>query len=175
MKNLKLFSFVFCGIALAIVGCSKGSAGPAGPAGPPGPDSVVHSKWITLSMALNVGTANDTFYTQTIVAPAITQKILDSGIVLTYLGFVDNNSITNVAIASPYFFNEIFTPGSISLLSFSNYTGTDYRYVVVPGTVVAGNITSGPAKGLTKQQLKDMSYQAVIKLAGQSADPVNNQ
>jgi hypothetical protein len=169
MKNLKLFSFLFAGIALVYMGCSKGDAGPQGPAGPAGPDSVIHSKWIVLNMQQNVGTSNDTFYTQTINAPAITQRILDSGIVLTYLSIVDTNNVTNVVNASPYFFSEIFTPGAIDLVSFSDYSTFSYRYVVVPGSISSGTMISGPAKGMTKAQLQNMSYQAVQKLLGQSS------
>ena len=175
MKSLKLLSFVFGAVALAIIGCSKGSTGPQGPVGPAGPDSVIHSKWITLSMDLNVTTGGDSIYTQTIAAPAITQKILDSGIVLSYLMFQDNTNATNIVSAAPYFINEFFYPAAIDLVSFNDYSGLGYRYVLVPGTVVTGNVVSGPAKGLTIKQLKDMSYSAVVKLAGESSSGANSQ
>ena len=120
MKKLKLLAVVFAGLAFVLVSCQKGATGPAGAngatgaTGPAGPDSVIHSKWVTLSMSIagtqaNSGGGIDTFYTQTITAPAITQRILDSGLVLTYLSFVDNNGATNVVNAASYFNPEIFS------------------------------------------------------------------
>ena len=175
MKNLKLFSFLFAGIAWLAIGCSKGTTGPQGPVGPAGPDSVVHSNWITLNMTKTVSAPGDTIYSQSLSAPAITQRILDSGIILTYLSFVDNNGVTNVFSASAYFAYEGFSPGAIDLISFNDYSQSQYRYVVVPGTIAGGNIVSGPAKGLTKQQLQHMSYGDVIKMVQLASGQVTSQ
>ena len=164
MKNLKFFSVLFVLVALVAISCSKGTTGPPGPPGPAGPDSVLHSKWIVLAMKQNVGSANDTFYTQNIVAPAITQRILDSGIVLSYLSIVDTANVTIVVNASVYFTSEIFKPQAIELLSLTDYSGFSYRYVVVPGTITSGTVASGPARGLTTQTLRNMSYSALEKL-----------
>jgi hypothetical protein len=172
MKNLKLFTVLFAGVALVVLGCSKGTTGPAGPKGPAGPDSVVHSNWIILAMTRNVTSANDTFYTQTINAPALTQRILDSGIILTYLSDLGNPP--TVVNATTYFSSELFSAGSIDLTSFidGDFSGFGYRYVLVPGSIVTGNVVSGPAKGLTKKQLMTMSYESVEKLIGESPGSV---
>ncbi|MFI5153483.1 MAG: hypothetical protein ACHQET_09130 [Chitinophagales bacterium] len=174
MKNLKLFSLLFGVIAISVIGCSKGSAGPAGPPGAPGAGQVTYSSWITLNMTQNVDANNDTFYTQTIAAPAITQKILDSGIVITYLSIIDNNNVLNVVNASAYFLSEIFTPGQIDLTSLSDFSTFQYRYAVIPGSIQGNKIISGPAAGLTKQQLQTMSYEAVRKMLGLPASTGGN-
>jgi hypothetical protein len=172
MKNLKLLVLLCSMGALAILGCSKGNTGPAGPPGPAGPDSVIHSAWIQLNMS-PVVSGSDTFYYQAIIAPAITQRILDSGIILTYLNVPDVNNNANLVNAAVYL-QEYYAVDTIFLYSFPgggstsgiNFSGLEYRYVVVPGTVSAGHIASGPAKGLTKEQLENMSYAAMEKLFG---------
>lgn len=169
MKNLKSFFVLICGIALLFTACSKGSAGPAGPQGPAGPDSVIHSGWITLNMTQNIPSAGDTFYTQTLVTPSLTQKIVDSGIILTYVAFKDNSNVTNVLSATPYFTVIIYYADSIYLEAPIDLTGIFFRYVLVPGSVAAGTVTSGPAKGMTVAQLQTMSYAAIRKLLGQTA------
>ena len=169
MKNLKSFSVLICSIALLFIACSKGDTGPAGPAGPTGPGSVTYSSWITLNMTQNATSAGDTFYTQTLVTPSLTQGIIDSGIILTYVAFKDNSNITNVLSATPYFTVIIYYPDSIYLEAPIDLTGIFFRYVLVPGSVSAGTVTSGPAKGMTVAQLQTMSYAAIRKLLGQTA------
>ncbi|MFI5155399.1 MAG: hypothetical protein ACHQEM_04410 [Chitinophagales bacterium] len=172
MKNLRSFFVLIAGMALMFMACSKGSAGPTGPQGPAGPDSVIHSPWISLH---TVYSTTDSVYEQTITATAITQRILDSGIILTYISFKDNTNTTNVFVATPYFLSEIFTPGQIFLATSIDFTGFNYRYVIIAGTVTAGTITSGPAKGLTVSELRNMSYSVVQKLIGESPGKVSNQ
>ena len=172
MKNLRSFSVLFAGMALIFFACSKGTTGPAGPQGPPGPDSVIHSNWIVLNM---VSHDNDTTFDETLSAPAITQKILDSGIILTYISVQDNTNTTLVFNAAPYFLSEIFSPGQIDLVAPADFTGVNYRYVVIPGSTTAGTITSGPAKGLTVSELRAMSYSAVQKMIGESPGKVTGQ
>ena len=115
MKNLKLFSILFAGITIAVIGCSKGSTGPAGPAGPAGPDSVMHSAWINLAPTFVTA---DSAWEQTINAPAITQKIIDNGIILTYLdvGGSGNNQIFPTP-AVGFALSETYSVGAIDLFS----------------------------------------------------------
>lgn len=172
MKNLRSFSILIAGMALMLLACSKGDTGPAGPQGPAGPDSVIHSPWILLN---TVFSTTDSAWEQTITAPAITQKILDSGIILSYVSIKDNSNITLVFNATPYFLSEIFEPGKIDLATSVDFTGVNYRYVIIAGTITAGTITSGPAKGLTVSELRTMSYSAVQKMIGESPGKVTNQ
>jgi len=166
MKKLKLFFVIIAGVGFVVLGCSKGSTGPAGPKGPAGPDSVMHSAWITLAPAF---VAADTAYEQTITAPAITQSIINNGIILTYLdvGGSGNNQIFPTS-AVGFALTETYRVGAIDLFAASNYSGLGFRYVLVPGTISINKIISGPAKGLTKQQLLQMSYEDVENLLGNS-------
>jgi hypothetical protein len=158
MKNLKLILFLSAVSVFSIVSCKKGDTGPAGPQGPAGPDSVTYSDWITLAME-NI--SGDTVFHQAITAPAVTQAVLDSGIILSYAKGTDGY----VYHASDVGIYPAYAVGVVDVLSFYNdWSGTAFRYVVVPGSISAGNISSGPAKGLTTKQLKDMSYKDVEKL-----------
>src|SRR5271154_6028675 len=108
MKNLKLLLVGCLAISVTIMSCSKGSAGPAGAAGANGTngsngsngsngangtngtngtDSVLHSAWIPLAMTVDTFTNNgtpDSIFVDTLLTPAITQAIIDSGVVLSY-------------------------------------------------------------------------------------------
>lgn len=162
-------------IILGVLSCKKGDTGPAGPAGPtgaagatgaPGPDSILTSAWIPVSMKDTTINSNP-FFIQEIPAQAITQRILDNGIILGYLQYLDANNGTNIFNASEAL-NLTYSVGNVELLSGTDWTGVfDFRYVIVPGTLTVGNsIVSGPAKGLTKSELQKMNYKDVQKLLG---------
>lgn len=162
MKSLKLFFLLSLVSVFAYTSCAKkGDTGPQGPPGPAGPDSVIYSGWTTLAMTKSINGPGDTSYFQTINAPSITQDILDKGIILTYLAFVDNSGTTNVANASVYI-DEVYYPGKIDLSSFFDYSGLKYRYVIIAGTL-QGRSASGTST-YSKEQLKSMSYEEVMKL-----------
>ncbi|PWU04220.1 MAG: hypothetical protein C5B52_01860 [Bacteroidetes bacterium] len=167
MKILKWITFILAIGTISLTSCKKGDTGPQGPPGPAGPDSVLYSNWITLSMNKIINGPGDTSYAQTLDAPSITQDILDKGIILTYLAFVDNNGTTNVANASVYI-DEVYYPAKIDLTSFFNYSGLKFRYVVIAGTI-PGRAAKGSIYSYTKEQLRAMSYEEVMKLLGQSA------
>jgi hypothetical protein len=184
MKKLKLFLFVFIGLAfVTIVGCSKsttgpkGDTGPAGPAGPAGAGTVTYSAWTTLAMTIANTQANssggiDTFYTQTITAPAITSAIIDQGVILAYIGIPGgatngtDTAIFSISEASTFYglFTQQFSPGEIDLFSLDfDYSGALYRYVIIPGSIAAGNSI---LKGYTKEQLKAIDYATLKKALG---------
>lgn len=158
MKQFRSFLCVATIIAIGVTSCSKtGNTGPAGPAGPAGPDSVISSGWITLSTTYNT---NDSLYEGTIPATALTESILDSGIILTYINF----STTSVADIQPvsalnYFISEDYTVGQINILSTEDLSGLPYRYVIIPASKTAGNsAATRKVNGYTTSQLKAMSY-----------------
>jgi hypothetical protein len=173
MKNLKLFFLLFAAFAFGMISCSK-STGPAGPQGPAGPDSVIYSGWIQLSMSAFLDNNNDTFYYEAIHAPGLTKGVIDSGLILTYLDVPDQTTGADNLVNAAVYIQEYYAADSIYLYSFAgggatsgvNYSGLKYRYVILPGTIKDGTISSGPAKGLTQQELQNMSYQAVQKLFG---------
>lgn len=121
------------------------------------PDSVYTSAWITLQMNPVVA---DSDFEENITAPAITSSILQTGVVLGYGAFLDNNNDTLVANALEFML-ESFTVGNI-LLQGADNTGLWYRYVVIPGHVLT-------TKGLTPVQARSLSYAEVTKLLGLDA------
>lgn len=147
-----------------MISCKKGDTGPAGPIGPAGPDSVVYSAWINLAPTYS---ANDTVFKQTLTASSITQGILDSGVILSYVNLGSSSSYDVVPVgALSYAIQEDFSVGSIFLLSTSDFTNLPYRYVTIPGSKIAGNKTTGSVKGYTIQELKAMSYVQAQKVLG---------
>jgi hypothetical protein len=176
MKNSRLLSALCIVVIAGIIGCSKdgttGPAGPAGadgaagPAGPAGPDSVITSLWTPLNLVQDVLQPGDTMYLATVTAASITQNILDGGVVLTYLEFIDT------ATYGPGIFNAseavqvTYNVGSINILSFNDYRGLfDVRYIIVPSSMIA----SGTGKGYSKEQWQTMSYSAVQKAISSSS------
>ena len=183
MKKLNLLAFVFACIAFGMVSCSKGSAGaagatgatgPAGPAGPTGSGNITYSAWTTLAMDIqniepNSGGGADTIYSQSITAPAITSSIIDQGIILSYIGIPGGASngtdtaVLSISEASTFIgvFTQQFSVGEIDIFSLDfDYSGFLYRYVVVPGSVAAGNSI---LKNYTKDQLKAIDYSTLKK------------
>jgi len=152
-------------LVLGAISCSKsgttGATGAAGPAGPAGPDSVVYSQWISLAFNFNT---NDSAWEDTLSAPSITQTILDSGVILTYVNFQEQDGTYHVvpvsALGSLFF--EDYSLGHINIVVpgiENNYTGLPYRYVTIPGSMVAATSTGAKAvKGYTMQELKAMPY-----------------
>jgi hypothetical protein len=122
-------------------------------------DSVYSSSWITLAMTFS-GTDSD--YEQTISAPAVTSSILSTGVVLGYGAYVNNNNDTVEEAALEFDMYQTFSVGSIFLQAGFDNSGLFYRYVVVPGNVLA-------ATKLTPAELKSMNYTEVTKLLSTTA------
>ena len=174
MKNLKLISILFSAVVVVALSCSKGSTGPQGPQGPAGPDSVLYSTWVSLNTPFN---NTDSAYEETISASSITQGILDSGLIISYFDIPDNSGNDQVFTTSSVglVVSETYSVGQVSLFSSVDLTGIMYRYVIVPGSHQAGNVVSGPAKGMTLKQLQGMSYADLEKLlAGYTNKIVSN-
>lgn len=160
MKKLVGLLAVATIIMIAVISCSKGATGPAGPVGPAGPDSVVYSSWISLAFKYN--TVNKE-YEDTLTAPSVTKRILDSGIILTYVNFPETNGVYHVVAVSSLssVFLEDYTIGKINIIASSDYSGMPYRYVTIPGSMKTGNGASIKVGGYTISELKAMSYEQV--------------
>jgi len=166
MKHVKSLLAVATIIIMGMVGCSKGTTGPAGPAGPAGPDSVLHSSWITLNTVYN---SNDTLYEDTLIAPSITIGIIDSGVVLSYIEFTDQNNVVHIEPMASLgsFAFEDFTAGKINIASRFDLTGNKYRYIVIPSPKKTLSTSPGKIYGYTPAELKAMPYaQAQQVLSG---------
>lgn len=148
-----------------MVGCSKSNSN-----GPSAKDTVYYSPWETISMSPTDG--GDTIYTGTISASKITETVLSSAAILTYLGEPGYPSAGDTAaeIAVDYGLYCTEVPGAIDLTSLGYLndfsTGGPYgfvfRYVVIPGTILE-------TTGLTRQQLKSMNYTEVTKVLNAAA------
>lgn len=182
MKKLKLLAVVFAGLSFAVASCKKGDTGPAGAkgaAGPAGPDSVYHSAWIQLSMdtlgtQTNSNGSIDTVYGQSITASIITQKIIDSGVVLSYIQnlFTNDGSIVDVSNYGGGYLDVAYNVGTINITSFfGDLSGASFRYVVIPGSVLT---TNSVLKGLTKDQLKAIDYSTLTKALNLSSSKASN-
>ena len=197
MKNLKLLSILFAFIGLVAVGCSKGKTGPAGatgaagtpgapgapgapgstgPQGPAGPDSVLHSPWIQLAMITYTDPSTSiTSYYEDIPAPGLTQAILDSGVILSYISYTDGTGSTVIVNASNLM-GVAYALNSVNLSSDTDdsyaVNGWSFRYVLIPGSLITG--TSAAEKAYNKQQLQTMSYQQVIKAYGSASGVSHN-
>ncbi len=166
MKISRLILILNSVIVMGMIGCSKkGDQGPIGPRGPAGPDSVVYSQWITLNSTYN---PDDTLFEDTLSAPSITQGILDSGIILTYVNFQESDGTYHVVPVSSlnYFISEDYSLGHINIIATADLTGLPYRYVTIPGSKIEGNRSSGSIQGHTIQEMKTLPFTEVQKIVG---------
>lgn len=179
MKKNQIFYILAIASVVVLVSCQKGTTGPAGPAGPagadgangadgaPGPDSVLYSNWTPMNMASNIDANSDTTYYQNFAASSITTQIINSGTVLTYLQGVDGNGNTFIfnaatALTESYFVGNIYVasvPPAPSHSAGFDYTGYNYRYIVIPGSIAVTAF-----KGMTQQQIKTVSYPVITKM-----------
>lgn len=170
MKKLLYVSLAAALVALlSFPSCSKG---PKGDTGPAGPDSVFHSPWLTLNMSDSVETGlNDTVAVQNVFAPAITQSIIDGGMILTYIGVPDNNGNVVEEENAGENMEVTISVGAIYLRSFIDFSTYDFRYVVIPGTIVA-QIES--TTGMSQTQIRNMSYSDLNKALGNTLSVKTN-
>ncbi|MFL5740603.1 MAG: hypothetical protein ACJ75B_10330 [Flavisolibacter sp.] len=159
MKNVSRLFMLLIGCSLVFTACKKGDAGPAGAQGPAGAANVQYSGWKTLAMTFSA-TNND--YEQTITADSIKQNILDNGVILTYMRFTPASGPAIIVPAGIYL-QELFSPGKIQLYADQDYSGFEYRYVLIPGGVKLARLSG---TSYTKEELQAMSYEQVMKLLG---------
>ena len=167
MKNFRSLLAAAVILITGMISCSKGDTGPTGPAGPAGPDSVTYSSWTPLALTY---VPADTLFEQVINAPAITKAILDSGVVLSYVNFLEQNGtyhIVPTAGLTGIGIFEDFAVGQINIESIQDFSTLPYRYVVIPGSLKTGNSASAQkVKGYTIQELKAMPDEQVQQVLG---------
>src|SRR5579862_5208661 len=190
MKNLKLLLVGCLAISVAMISCSKGPAGPAGATGATGAagangsngtngtngtDSVLHSPWITLTTTVDTFTNNgspDSIFLDTLTTPAITQTVLDSGVILSYIQNLFNNdgSIVNVLDYAGYMEVD-YVLGQIRIQVLSDVSGAQFRYVIIPGAILT---QSASFKNYTKQQIKAMDYSTASRLLQEATNKTSS-
>jgi hypothetical protein len=149
MKTTTKFLYVATILALfvSLYACKgpAGDIGPAGPTGttgatgatgPAGTSGAIYSDWIT-------STFSQTTFAATIVAPKLTQDIVDKGAVHVYLKgstlvfplpFTDTDSLGRVAIHLDF----AIGVGRIVLFTTTPIPPQQFRYVLIPGGVASG-------------------------------------
>ena len=135
MKN-KLFVFLAFGLlALTIASCT-------GPLGPPGTANVIYSAWKPAAANWNKITRdNSTMNSSFILAPEVTQTVIDSALVMVYARFGTNE----LTFPLPYT-NYVF--GAVTTISYQAQLETTepIGYIPVPNAaaVVAGAAVPAP-------------------------------
>ncbi len=170
---------------------APGAAGPAGPAGPAGTANVIYSSWLASPTTFGAaGWFDTTLSTIGLVsranfaAPSMTQAILNQGLTLMYHTFAATPALPTASAntqALPFSTSVgvqiieinyrpavgrmiVFIKNLSATTSYGLLAGHYFRYVVVPGGVAGGRMTSGVAKGYTVEQLQNMSYTQVARL-----------
>lgn len=125
-----------------VISCSK-----EGPQGPAGNANVIYTNWTTRTFT--GGTGGSDWQTNYDV-PEITQSILDSGLILTYLKGTE--SIIPIPVFVPFRLEVFYRLGNV--IHYANYNATGlYRTIIIPSVV---NPT-----GRTSKSYRSMSYQEI--------------
>ena len=182
MKTLRSLCLLAIATTALLVSCSKGDTGPAGPAGAAGAagaagpagangtngsDSVMYSAWMPMNMVDTIEGTADTIYYQNFAANALTSAILNTGTVVTYLETTDGNGDSlffnaSTVLTESYYVGDIFVesfPPAASNSAGYNWPGYNYRYIIIPG-----DIATTMFKGMTQQQIRNISYPDFNKL-----------
>jgi hypothetical protein len=130
-------------------------------------DSIYYSSWTPLSMTLNVDANNDSIYSEDFNNSKITQSVVSTGAIIGFFGIINGSGDTtalNVAELSAFYnIEQQISVGDLNVsalvdLSYAN-GGFLYRYVIIPGNVLANTSLAN----LTKTQLQHMSFTDVQK------------
>ncbi len=172
----------------------QGPVGPAGPQGVAGPQgaagitNVTYSNW-SVSGSANWTTANTTTYgarfTYDRPSPGITASIMDNGVVLIYARAVNGIPATDV-VSLPYrsrtgtggistdIIDFILNAAGNIRYMYKHSAATPFtaaqlgtlesRYIIIPGTIAGGRMSSGPASGYFVDELRNMKYNQICAL-----------
>lgn len=113
----------------------QGSAGQQGPPGPAGTANVIYSDWLTYD--LKAGVYSGLYYAR-ILAPKLTQAILDKGDIKLYISSYGQVWPLPFTLMPNFYFQ--YSLGIIDLFSptdWDTYSGYKIRYVFIPGSVHA--------------------------------------
>jgi hypothetical protein len=168
---------------------SGGTPGATGQTGPIGIANVIYSTWLAApSTSGSAGWFDTTITTigavsrANFLAPSMTQTILDQGMTLVFHTSSAAPPATGTANVQPLPFTMniagviqevnyrpavgrviVFLKNLSAAGSLTMAAGNYFRYVIVPGGVAGGRMTSGPATGYSIDKLKAMPYEEVIK------------
>jgi hypothetical protein len=203
MRKLRLLTLSSLAIMFIASSCTKegpegpaGATGAQGPAGTPGTPGApgagitTYSDWFTPGTAWSNSASAIAPYAAAYIydktAPAVTQTIIDKGIVLSYAKgipvevgatvvpttYVSQLPFTEATYLDVYDFaasagkiTYIYKAGSAPWLA-SVLTTITFRYVVIAGTTLTGRSTVTTYGGYTADELKSMSYDEVAAKFG---------
>jgi hypothetical protein len=150
MKNHHVLWLLLCA-ALIAFGC-EGPEGPTGPAGPPGSANVIYSDWYSPEAWILESTFGVSERTYTIETSALTQEIIDHGIIIVYMKFIGLDPAINplpviiTEVGNNYHFLFRAEADSLKVLYYlTDDPATDpgsipsynqVRYVLIPGGVL---------------------------------------
>ncbi|MBN1885480.1 MAG: hypothetical protein JW876_08165 [Candidatus Krumholzibacteriota bacterium] len=177
MKKRIVSGMILC-LALVVVGCT-GEDGARGPAGPAGTANVIYSDWYETDPWVQEAFYGAIERTFTMTTTALTQEIIDHGVVLVYMRFLGiSPEICQLPVTVEdvdYRFHFRARAGSIKVAYYSIPSpGTDpgaipsgnvARYVLIPGGAldeIAGS------RGISRSRLIDslgaMTYEETCGL-----------
>jgi hypothetical protein len=174
----------------------SGAPGAPGAPGPAGSANVIYSAWFETGTGWTANGADDYLaeFLYDKAAPGVTQSVIDNGIVLGFMKGDPNltGAVLTQAFPLPNTVGHLLdyidtydfvlnTPGNIRFLYKTNLPFFDeadlgavsYRYVIIPGGVAGGRVSSGAAAGYNVEALKKMTYRQVAALFGIPADGSN--
>jgi len=164
MKRLAQVFIILSGFIIGLYGCSK--TGATGATGATGTANVMYSNWNNLNMSFN---SSDSAYEQTITVDSLTQAVLDSGLVLSYIKYTNTAGETQVENTSTYM-EDVLALKSIKLYSYTyDFTGVPFRYIIIHGGTNIANRSSASStliQGHTREEWKSMRYEQVTALLG---------
>ena len=169
MRKIKLLGLVLFCVVAGLAACNKTSVGATGATGTA---NVLYANWNTLAMTYN---STDSAYEQTITADSITQSVLDSGLVLSYIKYTNSAGAQQVENADSYM-ETVLGLKSIFLYSYlHDFSGVSYRYIVIHGgTAISGRAvqTNNTILGYTAAQWRAMAYDKAVAIINASSNTV---
>ena len=122
-------------------------------------DSIYYSPWIPFKMNYD---SQDTLYFQDFAAKKLTAKVISNGVVLGYGGYPAGKDTVIQSLSeltAIYGVQQILWADTIEVQSFFDltYTATNgllYRYVIIPGNVLA----TTSLKNMSRDQLNKMKF-----------------
>jgi hypothetical protein len=193
---IRLSPIMLLAVALFVSGCADdgapGPAGPTGPSGPAGPTgatgpagatgtaNVIYGEWFKPESYKSESVFGIQYFTHNHAVPAITQEILDTGVVLVYAKLLGYNSIVwPVTQVGQLPINITYMQGGLQSDTWSGYpsvgnikiqftnsnniytsisTAHVFRYVIIPGGVADAGGRVAPLDSEYITRLKSLSY-----------------
>jgi hypothetical protein len=139
-------------------------------------DSIYYSPWIPFKMTFD---SQDSVYYQDFATKKLTAKIISSGVVLGYGGYPAGKDTVIQSLSELtafYGVQQIIWPDTIEVQSFANLSftansGLLYRYVIIPGNVLA----TTSLKNMSHDQLNKMKFTDIQQAMKKPEDATTGQ